>query len=690
MLTLKNIEKRFGGKKGFLALKGISFALPDKGLFVLSGPSGSGKSTLLNILGGMDTPTSGEFTFNGEAITRKNYDLYRSNNVAFVFQFYNLIEEYSVFDNLAIAFSLAGKPIGSHGIEEVLKKVNLPDDEALEFFLKKKPSELSGGQMQRLAIARALIKNPTILILDEPTSAVDKENGRKLFSILRGIAQESLVIVSTHDHETFGNGNDGEIVLSKGNVASLNLGEMKECADSVRRPKIKPRIPFLQRLRFAFGILNKRKKSLVFSSLALVLTFALGTFASAAFSAKVKDAELITQIDYRSPYAFMVNNKLADDGDDLIPTPFSESQLKLLEGETFFPFESFKPAMTEEGQNNGASANNYNLLNEFMSEMQAVSLPIDADYRSYSWNADSRYGDPSLMRLPQNNGEIAITNTAASYLFANRMILDVGGVGHLSSEKEFVGTYISFPSTLDRLSQYRKVTGVFDVGDPFTEFWEDNDYEGNKKIAKDDLEAQILLNFAMGRSILQSVFLIRDEGEDVNGILIKTPENLTAYKALASKLSLSGDYAIEIYNEFSGTAELMEREIRLINVVSLISLLVAVFFVLALFANYYFAIVKESAKPFGIMKAVGAKPLTILSLVATQIWVIFALMLLLSLLFGWVMALLVNRFFMLNFIAINPLSILFVFITAFVLSSIMILFSFSKIKRQAPINIINE
>ena len=132
MITLSGITKKYDRRRKKMALKGISLSFPDKGFFILTGPSGSGKTTLLNIIGGMDAPTDGEFRFDGRLINSKNYDEYRSQNVAFVFQFFNLIDEYSIYDNLKIAFSLHGVKADKEKVVEALKLVSLPDGEDRE------------------------------------------------------------------------------------------------------------------------------------------------------------------------------------------------------------------------------------------------------------------------------------------------------------------------------------------------------------------------------------------------------------------------------------------------------------------------------------------------------------------------------------------------------------------------------
>lgn len=177
------------------ALIDLSFSL-DKGDFtVILGPSGSGKTTLLNILGGMDQPTSGELFIQQEPIHRymeKELSNYRRKNVGFIFQFYNLIPTLTALENVAIAQKLAKD---SFQAKDILEKVQL--SHRLTNF----PQELSGGEQQRVSIARAVCKNPQLILCDEPTGALDSETGKQVLHLLKEMAVKHghTIIVVTHN-----------------------------------------------------------------------------------------------------------------------------------------------------------------------------------------------------------------------------------------------------------------------------------------------------------------------------------------------------------------------------------------------------------------------------------------------------------------------------------------------------------
>lgn len=199
MLELKNIKKEYSAGDGKVeALKGISLQFRESEFVSILGPSGCGKTTMLNIIGGLDQYTEGDLVINGRSTKNfkdRDWDSYRNYSVGFVFQSYNLIPHQSVLQNVELALSLSGvsKAERRKRAKQVLEEVGLGDQ------LKKKPSEMSGGQMQRVAIARALVNNPDIILADEPTGALDTQTSVQVMEILKEVAKDRLVIMVTHN-----------------------------------------------------------------------------------------------------------------------------------------------------------------------------------------------------------------------------------------------------------------------------------------------------------------------------------------------------------------------------------------------------------------------------------------------------------------------------------------------------------
>lgn len=200
MLTIKHLCKTYKTKNGVetKALDDVSLTLPETGMIFLLGKSGSGKSTLLNICGGLDTPDSGEIIVRGRSsidFATSDFDSYRNTFVGFVFQEYNILNEFTVEENLSLALELQGKGKNKEKVDELLSQVDLTG------FAKRKPNTLSGGQKQRIAIARALIKDPKIIMADEPTGALDSNTGKQVLDTLKKLSKDRLVIIVSHDRE---------------------------------------------------------------------------------------------------------------------------------------------------------------------------------------------------------------------------------------------------------------------------------------------------------------------------------------------------------------------------------------------------------------------------------------------------------------------------------------------------------
>ena len=221
MLSVKNLVKIYqqgkDKKNKVVALNNVSIEFPEKGFVFLLGKSGSGKSTLLNAIGGLDSFNSGEIIIKGKSskdFSQSDFDSYRNTFIGFIFQEYNILENFTVQKNLALALELQGKKATKEEINRLLEQVDMLD------YAKRKPNQLSGGQKQRVAIARALIKNPEIIMADEPTGALDSNTGKQVMETLKELSKEKLIIVVSHDRdfaETYG---DRIIELKDGKIIS--------------------------------------------------------------------------------------------------------------------------------------------------------------------------------------------------------------------------------------------------------------------------------------------------------------------------------------------------------------------------------------------------------------------------------------------------------------------------------------
>ena len=220
-VSFENVAKTYHmGEVEIQALRSASFEIEKGELVVIVGPSGAGKTTLLNILGGMDTLTSGKVTLDGEeisAMNRRQLTRYRRDDVGFVFQFYNLIGNLTALENVELANQISKNPLDA---AQVLRDVGL-GDRSRNF-----PSQLSGGEQQRVAIARALAKNPKLLLCDEPTGALDYQTGKAILQLLQNTGRRTgmTVIIITHNSALTAMA-DRVIKVRSGTVVSVEKNE---------------------------------------------------------------------------------------------------------------------------------------------------------------------------------------------------------------------------------------------------------------------------------------------------------------------------------------------------------------------------------------------------------------------------------------------------------------------------------
>ena len=220
MIELKHVSKTYdsGANGGVDALKDVSLTIEDGDIYGIIGMSGAGKSTLLNMIGGLDSPTSGTIIVDGqniEALSRDELADYRASTVGFVFQSYNLVPTLTVLENVALVKDISENPLSSH---DMLRAVGLEDH------MKNFPSELSGGEQQRVSIARALAKNAKILLCDEPTGALDSETGVTVLKLLLEMAKKygKTIIIVTHNQN---------IAKMADVVIEVRSGKIRSCVE---------------------------------------------------------------------------------------------------------------------------------------------------------------------------------------------------------------------------------------------------------------------------------------------------------------------------------------------------------------------------------------------------------------------------------------------------------------------------
>ena len=232
IVELKNVSKTYKlGDNEFKALDNIDLEIKKGEMVVVLGPSGAGKSTLLNLIGGMDTPTNGTVLIDGENISKYNENKlsdYRANNIGFIFQFYNILPSLTVRENVDLVRDIVKNPVST---DEALKAVGLFEHS------KKFPNQLSGGEQQRISIARAVAKNPKLLLCDEPTGALDSKTGVEVLKLLRKQCDRNnganTVIIVTHN-ALIADIADTVIHVKNGKIESVTKNENPKKIDEVK------------------------------------------------------------------------------------------------------------------------------------------------------------------------------------------------------------------------------------------------------------------------------------------------------------------------------------------------------------------------------------------------------------------------------------------------------------------------
>ena len=232
IVELKNVSKIYKtGEREFKALDNVNLSIREGEFVVVLGPSGAGKSTLLNLIGGMDIPTKGSIKIDNEDISKYNENQlsdYRAKNIGFIFQFYNILPTLTVLENVDLV-----KDISKNGIDskDAIKAVGL------EKHLNKFPNQLSGGEQQRVSIARAIAKNPKLLLCDEPTGALDSKTGVEVLKLLRkqcdGNNGANTVIIVTHN-SLFAEVADTVIRVKNGTIESVTTNQNPKEIDEVK------------------------------------------------------------------------------------------------------------------------------------------------------------------------------------------------------------------------------------------------------------------------------------------------------------------------------------------------------------------------------------------------------------------------------------------------------------------------
>lgn len=398
MLQLQHISKVYHtGNQEFHALKDISIRFRENEFVSILGQSGSGKTTLLNIIGGLDQYTSGDLLIQGKSTKQfkdRDWDSYRNNTIGFVFQSYNLIGHQTALSNVEIAMTLSGvsKAERKKRAIEALERVGLKDH------LYKKPNQMSGGQMQRIAIARALVNNPKVVLADEPTGALDSETSVQIMELLKDIAKERLVIMVTHNPELAQAYSTRIVQVLDGNILSdSNPYEPTEETKQVDIRFKKTKMSYLTALALSFNnLLTKKGRTFLtaFAGSIGIIGIALILALSNGVSDYVKKTQEDTLVSLPLTISEKNQSNLLATSPDLSEKPYKDNN------ELGINTVLTKLLKKQIGKNDLASFKSY--LDEHASEVQALTKDIRYRYnlQPYIYATDTSNGPKSI--LPSN------------------------------------------------------------------------------------------------------------------------------------------------------------------------------------------------------------------------------------------------------------------------------------------------
>lgn len=395
MLQLQHISKVYHtGNQEFHALKDISIRFRENEFVSILGQSGSGKTTLLNIIGGLDQYTSGDLLIQGKSTKQfknRDWDSYRNHTIGFVFQSYNLIGHQTALSNVEIAMTLSGvsKSERKKRAIEALERVGLKDH------LYKKPNQMSGGQMQRIAIARALVNNPKVVLADEPTGALDSETSVQIMELLKDIAKERLVIMVTHNPELAQAYSTRIVQVLDGNILSdSNPYEPTQESKQGDIQFTKTKMSYLTALALSFNnLLTKKGRTFLtaFAGSIGIIGIALILALSNGVSGYVKKTQEDTLVSLPLTISEKNQSNLLATSPDLSEKPYKDNN------ELGINTVLTKLLKKQIGKNDLASFKSY--LDEHASEVQALTKDIRYRYnlQPYIYATDTSNGPKSIL-----------------------------------------------------------------------------------------------------------------------------------------------------------------------------------------------------------------------------------------------------------------------------------------------------
>lgn len=547
MIELKNVSKTYKSKKGnnTKALDNVTLKFDNKGMTFILGKSGSGKSTLLNIIGGLDKYDSGDMIILGKSskdFNQADFDSYRNTYIGFVFQEFNILEDYDVYENIVLALQLQQKVVDKKKIDNLLEKLELAE------LKHRKVNELSGGQKQRVAIARALIKDPKIILADEPTGNLDSTTGKQVMDLLKEISKEKLVVIVSHDNESANVYGDRIIEIKDGTVIN-DIRKKNEISENVENYKtIKSKLPFKDSFKLGIGSLRHKKVKLFFTILLTICTLLFLSVIDTLSSYDVEKAHAKLLVDKEEKSILVEKYKFFGyDSYDF----FNKNQIKLtsedekkIEANLKSKFYSvYKLQESYNYMSSGEILKIGEIDRDILYNLNGVHIKMDI---IVSNNFEELINEKIIGRYPNNDNEILISNYVAD------LIIEGGITTYEKNDTdEFSDEYIFKPTNYEEIINSNKtfyfgnvgkvkIVGIIDYDLSKYSSLKNKKYDPNKT-TEDELTLQRELRLK-ANSIYGNVYVTSKFTENLDVETIELlDENMFFYRLSSDDISLPTD-----------------------------------------------------------------------------------------------------------------------------------------------------
>lgn len=706
MLSLIDVTKIYRSRRySVAALGGVSLDFPDKGMVFVLGRSGSGKTTLLNIIGGLDAPTTGELIVNGRSsltFGAADFDGYRSACVGFVFQDYNLIEDYTAGENIAIALELCGRAKDRQLVEDTLRRVGLEEDGKAMY--DRKTVEMSGGQRQRAAIARALVKDPQIILADEPTGALDSKTGAEIYELLKDLSADKLVIVVTHDRKSAEKYGDRIIELADGIVVS----DTETSAAPAELPSPddasygfpRSRLPMRRVLAMGLSGMGFARVRLFFSVLLAVIAFSVFGFVLCAATVDAFAISMRTMADggLRMVYVSSATYEKHRIGYNHTVTetiPLTDRQVAAIE-----EYSDGKPMTSchirlDLSGNLGESAEKLSALRDgnryYYAALNTIDYALRLDPETGEEDArltpDDRFEDASLCRLPEKEDEIAITDLHANMFMEFGYRGADGRITEISCPDDLIG------KTLVRGTETGLDEAVYTICGVYSTEIDREDVEAFDYIYNDDDYYAHSYTSGITRSIMSHAFVAEDpsDQEEHSGFMIKMSGDADRDAAFLHGLEYSEggrNYKIGISTPVGGFMSLPGTLQRYAMPPCIIASVVMAVFSVLLMASSLTASLNMKSRKLGVLRALGAGKPDIFAICLVESVAVALLEMILTSVAVPIMCAAFNSIFYVSLLFFGVGAFFAVFGLCFGSAALSTILPVAKLMRKKPVDII--